>query len=434
MSRSHEFAGRSAELQRLARCLRRATEGDPQILVFRGSTGAGKSALLGQFSRRAAARERPAWVIRSEPLGSAPYHPVAIAAEAASLRHRLARRGRVRTAWEYLSDWVGAVPIVGNLLAAVLATVEAVGKIRGGLRGRSRGAAPDDAVQALLDEARRHPTVVLADDLHRADHDGVAQLERLFRAAGPGTGLLLVGTYTPAAAGSPPTPFEAMLQPLAHGVVQTAALGELAVPEIATWLGRKYPGASVPDGFLHWMYERSGGHPATVAGLFQELESGSVIEFADGRWTVHFSPGADAPNVETPPPPSDPARIDGRTRDLLRLAASLGDEFDGGTLARLAGVDELVVEDTLAMAVHRGILVVTGEIEEDEDPSTAYRFTSSAVRVSLYGVRPSSSGAPASAAGGRGSAGAGMNRIASDPPATGPGAPGDLLDTSTFVD
>ncbi len=387
MKRLHEFAGRAAELQRLSASLHRAAEGHPKIVVIRGRQGVGRSALLARFARIAAARERPAWVIRTAPRADEPYRPVELAALAASVAHRFAPTGQVRAAWQYLKHWIGAIPLIGSILAAILATESAV---------RSRRSVPRPSVlpvdshgRALLEEARRHAIVVLADDLHLVDRVGTEQIERLVHSASSGMRLLFVATYTPVSSGGTVSPFESLLETFADGLVSRWTLDGLNDAELAGWVSRRYPGAVLPPGFLSWLRTVAGGHPTTLGRIFKELEDASIISFRDSRWTVSFTASAPDPPIDSAPPAADPAGIDAVTQELLRAAASLGDQFDGDAVASLTGVDELEVEDRLAMAVHRGIVVVTGEcLGRDGDPSTVYRFTSSAVRAALARLPP----------------------------------------------
>jgi predicted ATPase len=71
--------------------------------------------------------------------------------------------------------------------------------------------------------------------------------------------------------------------------------------------------------------------------------------------------------------------------EIVRAASIFGDEFDALTLAQLLEMDELDLEDRLAVAVRFGLLNVAGEWTlQGGEISTLYRFASTAVRASLH--------------------------------------------------
>jgi predicted ATPase len=70
---------------------------------------------------------------------------------------------------------------------------------------------------------------------------------------------------------------------------------------------------------------------------------------------------------------------------VLHAANALGESFDSLTLARILKRDELDVEDTLAVAVRKGVAVIDGEIAlRDGESATRYRFTSASLRDALH--------------------------------------------------
>jgi predicted ATPase len=383
VSRVPVFAGRSEELQLLSRYLHLSEAGEPQIVIFDGQSGVGKSSLLQQFSRRAVVRERPEWVISvaAPPEGS--YDAVEQAAREANLRHRLVSgRGGLAAARELLPSWIAAVPGVGNLIAAIVATAHATRARR--LRRSSQDTPPlGDACHSLLTEAARHPLVLLLDDLHLASPAAIGQLEQLIRGCDRGVHLLLVGAFEATPVGIPDPPIGALLSRLPPGRVHHRTLRELSGDELEILTGRRFPGALLPDSFGHHLIERTGGHPRAVEEHLERLVTSGAILFVDGRWEI-------APWGEEEVPwdgvltGADLTTIPPSTRETLRAASMVGDEFDGSTVARLMGRDELYVEDQLATALHLGLITATGEIADEEDEiSTVYRFNSSHLRASL---------------------------------------------------
>lgn len=383
MTTSHTFVGRVEELQLLARCLHMSVEGQPQVVVFDGGPGFGKSALLQQFCRRAAEREKTGWVFPLAPPDEDSYLPVAQAAEAANILHRIgSRRKGVAVARDLLSTWVATVPVVGNLSAAVLETMDTLRKRR--RRAVPSHLVPDEASRALLDQAVRHPIVVVCDDLHLVDEEGITSLERLCRGRAPGARLLFVGAYRSPARGEDIPPIQSLLRSLPEGEVHRRTLIELERGELEGWMRRRFPGIAIPGGFLDWLCERTGGHPLSVEEMVGSLIDSSVIRFADRHWQIDFVEDAPPADVDSAATPIIPSSLDRETLQLLSSASTFGDEFSGTALARLMQLDELEVEDRLAMAMHRDLVKSVGEsVAPDGEVSSIYRFASPHLRSSL---------------------------------------------------
>jgi hypothetical protein len=73
----------------------------------------------------------------------------------------------------------------------------------------------------------------------------------------------------------------------------------------------------------------------------------------------------------------------------VQAASVLGRSFDSATLARALAIDELLLEDRLAVAVRAGLLRVTGTIDlPDGDVASAYAFDPPALRDTIYDALP----------------------------------------------
>lgn len=384
------FAGRSAELQLLSQCLGRAAAGDPQFVLLEGAAGIGKTALLAAFGRRAAQRERASWIFHLQPMDDGPYAPVVQAARAATNKQLYDRLGGRRRALEsaraLLPDWLGAVPVWGNLVAALLVTAQAFDRRR--RRQATRTPTPaDNDVEALLAVAVRHPLVLLLDELHAADVAATAQLERLVRASRPGTRLLLVGAYRPTPPGVPDPPVHRLIAALPAGLVRSLRLRELAPPELALWLRKCFPHLAIPEAFLPWLFAQTGGHAAATESLIARLLERSIIRFVDRRWEIRegfeaYDALAEREAPETGAP--ELGAIGPAVAEVLRAASLLADEFDGAALAALCGRDELYVEDQLALAAHHALIEVLGEATNAAgELVTRFRFRSPHLRAVL---------------------------------------------------
>jgi hypothetical protein len=223
--------GREEEARTFGRCLARAASGLPMLLLYEGRDAAEASALIGALAGSA---HRYARVIAVGPAANERYDPVPLAIATLSKgwigRLRRARIGQ--TGKKLLPDWLGVVPVVGNVVAAILVTLRTVLG-----RGRGRGAPvqPNDASE-LLRSAQRRPLALFVDALHQADADAAAAVCRLIHDA-PVSARLLVTAALRVAPGQAPPP----IIPLARGLAQDrVAVHRLAVSSAAV-LGELEP-------------------------------------------------------------------------------------------------------------------------------------------------------------------------------------------------
>jgi hypothetical protein len=184
--------GRSSELAVLAAQLDRSIAGSPQLVCVEGDRGSGKSSLIAHFARDQAWKRRRIRAILLRPATGTSYD--AIDRAALEVRGRvagLASRGLVL-------DWIAALPVIGDVLAAIAATAAAL--------RRHRISAPDaqrlpPSVSTLLAAARRRPLVLLIDDAQLLSDRDRRALELLMRRAPSGCALLVVAAFAPSTSG-----------------------------------------------------------------------------------------------------------------------------------------------------------------------------------------------------------------------------------------
>jgi hypothetical protein len=159
-----------------------ARAGLPTLLLVVGGPGEATAA-LGRLS--AAMRvERGARRLDIAPRAGSPFDPVARTVEEwrSGIRQVTIGEGDQRIALE----WIGALPVVGDALAAGIETVKAL------LRRRRRHS--DAGVEVLLGAARHRALIVTIADLHTAGAAGANRLAALIAGAKQGTRLLIAGS------------------------------------------------------------------------------------------------------------------------------------------------------------------------------------------------------------------------------------------------
>jgi predicted ATPase len=384
------FAGRVTELQFLFQCLGKAAHGEPQVVFLEGVPGVGKSALLQMFGVRAADRQKSTYVFYVRPPEDGAYTPVARAALDSTNKQLYdkvgGRRKAIAAARDLLPEWVSAIPVLGNLMAAIVATAQFIRRRRQ-RQSFARNISLSDDTEALLAVALRRPLVLLLDELEVAESGAIVELERLVRGAGSGTKLLVVGAYSPKSAGVADAAIEQLIATLPPRVFQRCQLKELDRQELRFWLQKRFPHILIPESFLGWLYERTGGHAASVEALLNRLIDRSVIRFVGRRWEIREDLEEQDSAAHTAAGETlkvDLSAVRPEVVAVLRAASVLGEEFDGSTLAQLLEKDELQVEDQLALAAHHRIVQIVGETSlPDGEIATRYRFRSSHLRSVL---------------------------------------------------
>ncbi|MDQ4044767.1 MAG: AAA family ATPase [Chloroflexota bacterium] len=376
------FSGRWDELYLFAECVNLARRGQPQVILIEGETGIGKTALLRAFEAANQQRdERAARVFTVAAPEESRYDPVLQAVLAVTAKRIYDRVGGKREAKDLFFEWIGAIPGVGDLAAAIGATADAVHRRR--RKANAAGVPLDEDVEALMLAARR-PLTLLLDDLHLAEPPAIARLEALIRASVGGTRLLLVGTYRPAGPMAAEPSIRKLIDVLPAGSVRHRKLRALTVKEMTLWVDKQFPRAAKKEAFLDWLSASTGGHPATVERTLAHLLDQSLIRFVNGHWEIH--PDPDWLEVQQASDSTvDLSGIKPEIAEVVRTASVLGEEFDGSSLAALLEQDELYVEDQLALGVHHGLVGIIGEVTlPDGEISTLYRFATPYLRSSLY--------------------------------------------------
>ncbi|MFJ4626863.1 BTAD domain-containing putative transcriptional regulator [Streptomyces sp. NPDC088847] len=351
------FVGRDDELRALEKVAREARRGGGVVLVT-GDAGAGKSALLGRYQRRLREQGWTVVVGRCPEFDGAP------------------------SAWAWV-EALGALarrtpPTDPAALGALLqeagygerAEAESApgGDMAEGFPGREDTASVGRfrlhrAFSTWLREAAADaPLAVVVDDLHRADGETLALLERTAELIG--SPVLAIAAYRPADAGERLTK---TLAALAHRSPYRLALGGLPLPDVDA-LVRAVCGKQVDAATISALADRTDGNP------FYVRESARLLA----------SEGALVAVSEVPQGVRDVLRR--RLRQLpegalavLQLASVVGREIEICVLVEAADPtrhDEHAVLDAVEAGVVAGLLT--------EPAPGVVRFAHALVRDTLY--------------------------------------------------
>ncbi|HSD76027.1 MAG TPA: BTAD domain-containing putative transcriptional regulator, partial [Solirubrobacteraceae bacterium] len=319
--------GRTHELGLLAERHRRAAAGHGQVVVVSGEPGIGKSRLVAELHRRAAAPgpgSRPI-VVRCSPdhTGSALY-PVATA---------LAGPGHDGPEHEGDVELRGLLaPLLGTGGPAALDATAAEHK------QRLLGVLSDRLLHAAAGDGAR---LVVFEDAHWADPSTLELLERLVREVAT-TSVLLVVTVRPGLAPSW----------TARSYVAQLTLDRFGDAEVAALVSALLGGTVPPTGLVAAIEERTDGVPLFVEEVVRAmLESGVLERRDDGAYDL----AGPATALAIPETLHDllVARLDrlGPAKAVAQVAAVLGRRFDRELLHAVELVDGAALDDALARLV-----------------------------------------------------------------------------------
>ncbi len=343
------FVGRACERAALDQALASAAAAEGVLVHVVGEPGIGKTRLAEDFAVRArAAGAQVLWGCAWEE-GAPPFWPWV---EVLRALFDTADGGSIVAA---LGERAGALVRLLPELAGRLPSPSAPGQLE-----------PDrarfllfDAVAATLAAAAAHTvTVVVLDDFHGADPPSHLLLRFVARRLATSRIVLLVLAREPVGRDL-------------GGRGQTLALRGLDETHVAE-LVRGRAGRAARAAVVRGLHQGTGGNPLFVDEVVRVLLAEERLDEVGPGGRLPLPAGVrDA--IRTRCAPLAPA-----VREMLRLAAVLGVEFELAVLVRLAGASPEQLLDRLGAAVAAGVLVAAA------GPPGCYRFTHALVRDALY--------------------------------------------------
>jgi predicted ATPase len=232
-----------------------------------------------------------------------------------------------------------------------------LGELLGGSGGRgtmSRDRVLAGIAERLLEFTRRGPTVLLLDDLHRADESSRLAVE-YFASELKDQPLWILATSRPHASLSGPGR-ERLEQFERTTGAQRILLPALTPSEAAVFLRRENRSRPLSPQEVAQLYSDTGGNPLLLRQLGRRAPSGSEIRGPSGT-------GGSPPNEAEQP--------------TLDLAAVLGPEFPFDVLLRASGGDRERLRGIVERLVDRGVFV--------ELPGAILTFSNDRLRKKTYG-------------------------------------------------
>lgn len=361
MARDGRYVGREPLLHALDANMRSAFAGSGRLVLLLGEPGIGKTRTALELVRRATAAGADGWFGRClEEDGAPPFWPWL-----QIVRDCLRDRGVADTE-RLLGE---GAPDVAQALEELreLRSCAAAAPAIDSMPARFRFF--DSMAAFLVRAAAERPLLLVFDDLQRADSDTLRLLAFVARQV-ERSPVLLLGTSRGSGAGS-----ERVIPMLCEVTTHTAVLSGMTRTELADYLALNTGATS--EALVDALYEQTAGNPLFLQQLLMSAttnEHGAVDLDAVRRSSGDAGLRAAIERHLASLPKS--------TRELLRLAAVLGREFQLSLLAQMVPCDAQSALQTLSSALSAGLLQQTASV------TPAYRFMHALIRDALYAQLP----------------------------------------------
>ncbi len=425
------FVVRDRELDRLTRLLDRVLAGESQIVFVVGEAGQGKTALLGEFARRA--QHSNASVLVASGSCNAysgvgdPYLPFRDILDMlcgnveAKWTAGMLTRDHARRLWTALPHTLQAVIdegpdllevfVSGTALlrrAAALSEADCADRLRE-LLDRQRSVVLQRQQPQLFEQyagvlrrlAIRQPLILLLDDAQWIDEASLHLLFHLGRRLA-GSRILIIGAYRPSdiTAPAPATRSDDHAQRLTLDEVITEfkrRFGEVQIDltQLESAEERQFVEAildsepnRLDESFRTELFRLTRGHPLFTIELLRSLqERGDLIQDDVGRWQV-------GPTLtwDTLPARVEAViaqrlqRLSGGLRDLLRVASAEGEDFTAEVISAVLHIDESQALQMLSgeLAQRQRLVRERGEIELSHRRLARYQFSHALFQQYVY--------------------------------------------------
>lgn len=337
------FVGRSQELARLQQHLLVGRGGVPQVVFLEGEAGIGKSRLLRSVQRLASDEGVDVLTGRCIEHFDLPYLPFRTAL--------LPRLAEVATTEPDLAAFADVFE------RELEATDDAVRLLAEGAATSGHARFLHAAARATIALARRSPVLVTVDDLHWADGSSLdlflqLVLEVSDAAISDAVPLLIVATHRP-------DPQDRLGRDLARLMreeicyrIELGPLDEAAAGQLLRALGLARASRQLVEAVQH----ASGGNPLLLKSAVPQLLHGGVRE--EGGELVPARPVEDLaiPDELSSAVSERLQELDVEARELLAVAAIVGEPFTTDEIAAVSGTPERTVADAIDAASKREIV------------------------------------------------------------------------------
>jgi len=285
-SPASRLVGRNTELEQLRGSLRRALHGERQLVFVTGEPGIGKTALVDEFQRQAAADTSGLRMARGQCVegygGKEPYYPILEAL--GQLCHGPAADSVVvQVLAAQAPTWLVQFPALVKRERREMLQREILGATRERMLREIA-----DALETITSE---NPLLLVFEDLHWADQSTVDLISALGRRR-QSARLMLIGTYRLVDLILSEHPLKAVKQDLlVHQLCRKIELEPLEEAAVAEYLAAESGDADVPEGLARLIHRHSEGNPLFMVATLEHMTQRGFISRENEQWKFNVPRG-----------------------------------------------------------------------------------------------------------------------------------------------
>ena len=366
------LVGRDEEVGLLLRRWEQAKQGLGQVVLLSGEAGIGKSSLVATVRQQVIAEGYTRLTFRCSPyhIHSALYPVIAHVQRVLHLQPGETPETRLNKLEGVLTQYSRPLEEVVPLYAALLSVPVPEGCYAALHLSpqQQRHQTRDALVGWLLEEAERHPTLVMWEDLHWAD-PSTLELLGLVLEQTPTVPMLHVLTFRPEFV--PPWPTRSHMTPM--------TLNRLERSQVEALIMHRARGKVLPSEVIAHIVAKTDGVPLYVEELTKMLLASDLLREQEGQYALTGSLSI----VAIPDTLQDSlmARLDqlGTAKEVAQLGAVLGREFAYDMLQAIAPQDEETLQAGLTRLVEAELLYQRGRL-----PRARYIFKHALIQDAAY--------------------------------------------------
>jgi DNA-binding winged helix-turn-helix (wHTH) protein/tetratricopeptide (TPR) repeat protein len=378
-----KLVGRDRELGALRACLRKALKGELQIVFITGEPGIGKTALVDEFQRQAAAEEPALRIARGQCVegygGAEAYYPMLEAVG------QLCRGPEGKRMVEILAaqapTWLVQFPALLKRVERQMLQQEILGATRERMLREIR-----EALNTLNLEA---PLLFVFEDFQWVDPSTLDLLSASARQRTKAKSMAII-TMRPVDMVAPEHPLKRLKQDLlVHHLCREITLAPLEKADVAEYLGAESPGGSLPEGFAELIHRHSEGNPLVMIATLDHMTEQGLVSHENGKWSLRIpleKVELEVPETLRQTIEAQIERLTGEQQRTLEVASVNGVLFSASVSAIPAGLDEERFEDLCdELSRHRNMVRWAGSREfPGGTVSVCYEFAHALYREVFY--------------------------------------------------
>jgi tetratricopeptide (TPR) repeat protein len=375
---------REEPMARLRRFWNDAKEGRGRVVLLAGEAGHGKSCLaneiISELDADPTAHKTARAVCSAQSGKDEAFWPFAeVFGQLAANPRRKLTEDLLDSLFELAPDWIGMIPVAGNIVGATIKTAQVI-------RAKTRGSDEPNPekllreyVGALEKVCDKQTVLIFIDDLHWSDAASIKLLSHLSRHIGQ-MKALVIGAFRPSDIAVESHALNTLIDDIErYDSEAVISLPPLSEEGVATLVNSMLSPNKFPPSFPGHIHRNTGGSPLFIVESIRLMQAQKEIyrDAADQKWTLAAQWEDDLPrSVEA----VIGERIDRLPEELLEaltLASVQGVTFEAAVLAHIMERDEVKLMKLLEPAerVH-GLIEYKGDVELDNDITTRYQFVS----------------------------------------------------------